>query len=230
MPRTTIVHTERGQRPEPEHLVAHQERAGRQDEDARQDRAELVGHPVVEGEHLGPPLGRDHVVERAPGGVRQPALGDLLGEPDDGRGGDREGHQPQPEPGEVHERQQQGSAGHPEPRVDPVRQHDRDDERGGRHGRRQQAEERRQVGLGMERLGRGEQERVRHREHQDREQDVGDRHEPHERRADDLVEARPQVVDDRPVARGVSGRGPSSSARRRRRAPRRRRAGSPRGR
>ncbi len=52
----------------------------------------------------------------------------------------------------------------------------------------------------MERLGRGEQERVRHREHQDREQDVGDRHEPHQRRPDDLVEARPQVVDDRPVA------------------------------
>ena len=81
---------QRGEGAEPEHLVAHQERAGRQDEDARQDRPELVGHPVVERQDLGPPLGRDDVVERAPGGIRQATLGDLLGEPDDRRGGDRE--------------------------------------------------------------------------------------------------------------------------------------------
>ena len=75
---------------EPEHLVAHEERAGRQEQDARQDRPELVRDAVVEGQDLGPTLGRDDVVERAPGGVRQPALGDLLGEPDDRRGGERE--------------------------------------------------------------------------------------------------------------------------------------------
>ena len=119
-----------------------------------------------------------------------------------------------PKPREVHERQQQGRAGDAEPRVDPVGEHDRDDERGGRHGRRQQAEGGRQVGLRAERLRGGQQERVGHREHQDREQDVGDRDEAHERRADDLVEADPQVGDDRPVAAARRRPGPSSSARR----------------
>ena len=204
--------------PEPEHLVARPGTAGGQEQDARQDRADLARDAVVEGEDLGPPLGRDDVVERAPGGVRQAALGDLLGEPDERRGGDREGHQPEAEPGEVDERQQERRAGDPEPRVDPVGEHDRDDERGGGHGRRQQAQAVASSASRMERLGRGEQERVRHREHEDREQDVGDRDEPHERRADDLVEAGAQVGDDRPVARDAAGRGRSSSARRRRRA------------
>ena len=51
-----------------------------------QDRPDLARDAVVEGQDLGATLARDDVVERAPGGIRDAALGDLLGEPEDRRG------------------------------------------------------------------------------------------------------------------------------------------------
>ena len=53
-------------------------------------RADLGRDAVVEGHDLGAALGRDDVVEGAPGGVRDAALGHLLGEPEDRGRGDRE--------------------------------------------------------------------------------------------------------------------------------------------
>ncbi len=54
----------------------------RQQQEPRQDRPDLPRHAVVEGQDLRAALARDDVVERAPGGIRQAALGDLLGEPE----------------------------------------------------------------------------------------------------------------------------------------------------
>ena len=85
MPTTTIVHAIGRDRAQPEDLVARQHGAGRDQEQPREDRPDLAGNAVVEGEDLRAPLRGDDVVERAPGRIRQPALGDLLREPEERR-------------------------------------------------------------------------------------------------------------------------------------------------
>ena len=89
---------QRRQGAQPEDLVAREERAGGQEQQAGQDRADLAGDAVVEGQDLGPTLPRDDVVEGAPGGVRDAALGHLLGEPEyRGRGiQNATSHRPKP--------------------------------------------------------------------------------------------------------------------------------------
>ena len=66
---------QRRQGAQPEDLVAREERAGGQEQQAGQDRPDLARDAVVEGQDLGATLPRDDVVERAPGGIRDAALG-----------------------------------------------------------------------------------------------------------------------------------------------------------
>ena len=76
---------DRGHRAQPEDLVARQHGAGRDQQQPGEDRPDLAGNAVVEGEDLRAPLGRDDVVEGAEGRVRQAALGGLLREPEERR-------------------------------------------------------------------------------------------------------------------------------------------------
>ena len=121
------------------------EAAAGQQQEARDDGADLGRDAVVEGHDLGPPLGRDDVVEGAPGGVRDAALGHLLGEPEERGGREPERDQPQAEAAQVHEREQERGTGDAEPRVDAVGEQERDDKGRRRHRGRQQAERRREA-------------------------------------------------------------------------------------
>ncbi len=140
----------------------------------RQDRPELAGDAVVEREDLGATVGRHHVVERAPGRIRETALGHLLAGPERGRGRERELHEPDAEADEVHDRQQHRARRPPNRAIDPVRDEHRHDERRRRDHRREHAERGRAFRVRRER-GRGaERERVLDREHEDRQEHVGD--------------------------------------------------------
>ena len=90
---------------------------------------DLAGHAVHERQDLGAALARHDVVEGAPDGVRQPALGHLLGEPEADRGREGEPDEPDTEPGEVDERQDEGDRRDPEAGVEAIGEDDRDDER-----------------------------------------------------------------------------------------------------
>ena len=113
MAMTTIVQSGSGRRAQPEHLFQAEEALRGDQQEAGQDDADLTGYAVVECEHLGSPLRRYHVVEGAPGGVREPALGRLLGPAhEDGCCG-AERDDPHPEPGQVDDGQQQCTGGDP---------------------------------------------------------------------------------------------------------------------
>ena len=152
--------------------------------------ADLVRDAVVERQDLGPALGRDDVVERAPGGVRDAALGDLLGEPEERGGGEPESHQPQAEAPDVDERQDQRRPRDAEARIDPVG-HERVDTTSDvavtAADRRPRAVARLASVVNV--CDADLHERIGHRGHEDREQDVRDRDEAHQRRADDAIEA-----------------------------------------
>ena len=195
----------------PEHVVRRQEGAGRDQEQPGQGDAELSWNAVVEGQHLRPPFRGHGVVEGTPRRVRQPALRDLLREPENDRRCERELDDPQAEPGQVYERQQQRRRSDPEPCEDAVGQRDRNDERGGRHRRGQQAERGRQVGLRPERARDRTHEGERHREVQDGEEQIRDGHESHEGRSPHVVVAGAQLGRQwRAFCRGSRGPGGDS--------------------
>ena len=106
---------------------------------------------------------------------KQAALHDLLAERHRDRRHERERNQPRPEAEDVHDRQREGGGHDPEACVDAVRERDRHDEGRGRHPGLHQAHERgeRRV-VALERVGEGRLVRELQREHQDREQHVGD--------------------------------------------------------
>ncbi len=188
---------------DPGHLARREERPGGDEQQAREGRPELARHPVHEREHPRPSLAWDDVVEGAPGGIREALLGDLLGEADGDRRGDGEGDEPGPEPGEVDDREDERGRGDPEPGIDAVRQADRRHERGGSDRRREEAEGGRQLGLVTERTGHRLEERERDGEGEDREEDVGDGDQPHERRRPDVFVAGPDLGDERRGLRTV---------------------------
>ena len=90
--------------PEPEDRLHPAETRGEEQQHAGENGPDLTGHAVDEAEHLGASVRRDDVVERAPGGVRDAALGDLLAEPERSGGGERELQEPCREPEHVHDR------------------------------------------------------------------------------------------------------------------------------
>ena len=170
------------------------------------------GHAVVEREDLGSPLDRDDVVERAPGGVRDAALGDLLGEPECGRGRERERDEPQ-------RRSRRGTraAGRAAPagrrtarRPGSRPASDTTNEVAVTAADRRPSAVASSASVGNV-AGGGQQERIRDREHQDREQHVGDRDEAHQRRPDARCRSRAQVGDDRRAGRGRRHAGASWS-------------------
>ena len=98
IPITTSGRDDRGPDPEPEDRLQAAQTGGEEQQDAGQDRPDLPGDAVDEAEHLGASIGRDDVVERAPGCVGDATLGDLLAESECSRGGERELHEPCREP------------------------------------------------------------------------------------------------------------------------------------
>ena len=189
---------ERGPDTDREQLLWREDPTHGQQQHARQDGPDLAWHAIDEGQHLCPPIRGHGVEERAPGRVRHAALGHLLGESDERCRCERELHHPQPEADQVHDGQQDGPDRYPEPGVQAVGDGDRHDERCRGHRGRQQAQGGRHLDIRGERARRRHQERVEHRERQDREQDIGDRDERHQRRPPDMIEPRPQLLDDGP--------------------------------
>ena len=125
---------------EPEDRVEPAEVRREQEQHAGKHRPDLARHAVVEREDLCAPVRRDDVVERAPGGIRDAALGHLLGEPECGRGRERELNEPGREPDDIHDRQGEGSCRDAEARIQAVRDRKRHDERRGGHRGRQKTE------------------------------------------------------------------------------------------
>ena len=183
---------------EPEDLLRGEKARGQQQQDADQHGPDLPGDAVHERDRLGSMGRRQDVVERAPGRVRDAALGDLLDDRERRGGRERERDDPQPEPAEVDEGKEQGRRCDAESPVETVRQPERDHERDPGDGRRDDPQDPRQLGLVRVGGPSGPEVGERDREHQDRQQDVGRRDESKERRASDLVEADAHIGRDRP--------------------------------
>ena len=158
--------------------------------DAREERSELPGHAVDECHDRPAACRRDDAEERAPRGVRDPTLGDLLREADRDSGRQREAHDPRPESEQVDERQDDGRGRDAEPAVHAVGEQDADEERCAGHARREQRQRDDEAILAAELLAHRGHEREREAEHEDREQDVGERDPAHERGPGDVPSAR----------------------------------------
>ena len=183
--------------PEPEDLLRSEQAGREQQQDADEHRADLSGDPVHERHRLGSMGRRQDVVGRAPGRVRDAALGHLLDDGERGCRRERERHDPQTETAQVDEGQEQRRAGDAEPPIEPVGDPERHDERDAGDRRGDESEDPRQLGLVREGGPRREQVRERDREHQDREQHVCDRDEAEQRRLTDLVKTDTDIRHDR---------------------------------
>ena len=105
---------------------------------------------------------------------------------------DPEGHEPHPEPEEVRQRQEQRHGDHAQARVQAVRDERGHQERCRGHRGGEQSEGRGELALAGERGGHRAGERVLHGVEEDREQHVGDRDQPHQRRPRDVQGTRAQ--------------------------------------